>query len=86
MQATLCFITPRLFLMPTYLNSLSTFIYSYLRIIAYCLILHFEVRNVGLKVRVGVREKVKSIPDWQNELREVIETWIEKKFDPRNKV
>ncbi|MBC6432901.1 hypothetical protein FM036_20025 [Nostoc sp. HG1] len=45
-----------------------------------------DPKPLTLKVRVGVREKVKSIPDWQNELREVIETWIEKKFDPRNKV
>lgn len=29
-----------------------------------------------IKLKVGIRDKVRSIPDWQNKLRDLIETWV----------
>lgn len=29
-----------------------------------------------LKLRLGVRERIKAIPNWQNQVRELLETWV----------
>jgi hypothetical protein len=34
-----------------------------------------------MKVRLGIRAKVMAIPDWQSQLREVIELCLESKTD-----
>ena len=31
---------------------------------------------LSIKLRVGVRDKVKTIPDWNTKLRDLIEQWI----------
>jgi hypothetical protein len=36
---------------------------------------------VSIKLRLGVRDKVRSIPDWQNKLRGLIEQWVEDELD-----
>lgn len=30
-----------------------------------------------LKLRKGVRERIKAIPGWQNLIRDLLETWVE---------
>ena len=30
-----------------------------------------------VKVKVGVRERIKAIPDWQNRLREKLDQWVQ---------
>lgn len=45
-----------------------------------------DSKPLTLKVRVGVREKVRLIPNWQNELRDLIDLWIETKLDHHDEV
>ncbi|MFN6535403.1 MAG: hypothetical protein RM021_003380 [Nostoc sp. EkiNYC01] len=33
-------------------------------------------KPLTIKVRVGIRERVMVIPDWQAQLREIIEVWL----------
>ncbi|MEH2131651.1 MAG: hypothetical protein V7K86_13645 [Nostoc sp.] len=38
-------------------------------------------KPLTIKLRPGIREQVISIPQWTNELREVIEAWVQTKLD-----
>jgi len=29
-----------------------------------------------IKLRIGIREKIKAIPDWQSKLRDLLEEWV----------
>jgi hypothetical protein len=31
---------------------------------------------LSIKLRIGVREKVKAVPDWQAKLRDLLEEWL----------
>lgn len=33
--------------------------------------------SLQLKLRTGVRERIKAIPGWQNLIRDLLETWVE---------
>ncbi|MHC5599206.1 MAG: hypothetical protein ACYTXC_25235 [Nostoc sp.] len=35
-------------------------------------------KPLTIKVRLGIRERVMAIPNWQSQLREVIEGWVNK--------
>jgi hypothetical protein len=37
----------------------------------------FDKRPICFNVRVGVREKLKTVPDWQERLRECVDKLIE---------
>ena len=37
-----------------------------------------------LKLRLGVRHRIKAIPDWQNQIREVLEAWVRER-EPETK-
>ncbi|MEH2060401.1 MAG: hypothetical protein V7K97_30595 [Nostoc sp.] len=39
-----------------------------------------------IKLRPGIREQVISIPQWTNELREVIEAWVQTKLDQNDEL
>lgn len=43
-------------------------------------------KPLTIKVRLGIRDRVMAIPNWQSELREVIELWLQGKVDPRDKL
>ncbi|MBN3895684.1 MAG: hypothetical protein HWQ41_10545 [Nostoc sp. NOS(2021)] len=43
-------------------------------------------KPLTIKLGVGIREQVMSIDFWQDELREVIQTWLEGKVDQDDKV
>ncbi|MEH2414405.1 hypothetical protein [Nostoc sp.] len=43
-------------------------------------------KPLTIKVRPGVREQVMSIPNWQSELRDVIELWLQGKVDPEDQL
>ena len=32
---------------------------------------------LSIKLRLGVRDRVKSIPEWQDKLRDLIERWLD---------
>ena len=32
-----------------------------------------------LKLRLGVRHRIQAIPDWQNQIRDLLETWVEQR-------
>lgn len=36
---------------------------------------------LSIKLRLGVRDRVRSIPDWQDKLRDLIEQWIKDELD-----
>ncbi len=36
---------------------------------------------LSIKLKVGIRGKVMSIPDWRDKLRELIEQWVDKELD-----
>ena len=36
-----------------------------------------------LKLRQGVRHRIKAIPDWQNQIRDLLETWLEEREGDR---
>ncbi len=38
-------------------------------------------KPLTIKMPLGIRAKIMAIPDWQSELREVIELWLESKAD-----
>ena len=38
-------------------------------------------KPLTIKVRIGIREQVMAIPNWQSELRDVIEAWLQGKSD-----
>lgn len=40
-----------------------------------------DAKPLTLKLRPGIRDKVMSIPNWQSELRDVIEAWLQEKLD-----
>ena len=31
---------------------------------------------LSIKLRIGVREKIKAVPDWQAKLRDLLEEWL----------
>lgn len=35
-----------------------------------------DVRPLCLRVRLGLREDLNAVPDWQNKLRNVIDEWL----------
>lgn len=35
---------------------------------------------LSIKLRLGVRNNIRLIPDWQNKLRDLIEQWVESEF------
>jgi hypothetical protein len=40
-----------------------------------------DTKPLTLKLRPGIRDKIRSIPNWQSELRDTIEAWLQKKLD-----
>ena len=36
-----------------------------------------DKQPLSIKLRSGLRDKIKLIPEWQDKLRDVIENWIE---------
>ncbi len=36
---------------------------------------------LSIKLKLGIRDKVRSIPDWQDRLRAMIEQWVESELD-----
>ncbi len=32
-----------------------------------------------LKLRLGVRHRIKAIPDWQNQVRDLLENWVKER-------
>ncbi|QFS47292.1 hypothetical protein GXM_04782 [Nostoc sphaeroides CCNUC1] len=40
-----------------------------------------DSKPLTLKLRPGIRDKLRSIPNWQSELRDVIEVWLQEKLD-----
>ncbi|MHC5673679.1 hypothetical protein [Nostoc sp.] len=40
-----------------------------------------DTKPLTLKLRVGIRDKIRSIPNWQSELRNAIEAWLQEKLD-----
>ena len=34
-----------------------------------------------IKLRLGIREKIKSIPNWQDKLRDLLEEWVKQEKD-----
>lgn len=45
-----------------------------------------DPKPLTLKLRPGIRDKVRSIPNWQPELRDVIEAWLQEKLDQGDEV
>ena len=45
-----------------------------------------DPKPLTLKLRPRIRDKVRSIPNWQSELRDVIEAWLQEKLDQTDQV
>lgn len=41
---------------------------------------NMDDRPLCLRVRKGLRDDLKQIPDWQNKLRDVIDEWVEEQL------
>jgi hypothetical protein len=45
-----------------------------------------DPKPLSLKLRDGIRDKVMSIPNWQSQLRNVVEAWLQEKLDQSDEV
>ncbi len=45
-----------------------------------------DPKPLTLKLRPGIRDRIRAIPNWQSELRDVIEGWLQEKLDRADEV